>query len=121
MDVGEVLQGSAARPPTSAPGAPVQAGGRGPVVPNLFHFARLTDFMLDHFGDRWFTDGEIDVRYVMPLHVGDTLTPRARVTSIEPRSDRETSVSLQIWCENQDGAVLAQGTAQCVLDGRRDA
>ncbi|MCK9486069.1 MAG: MaoC family dehydratase [Dehalococcoidia bacterium] len=112
---------------THSKGAPVQdpevarsSGLKAPVVPNVFHFARITELMLEHFGAHWRTHGEIDVRYISPLHAGDTLQARARVLKVapDPEGDR---VHLDVRCENQDGAVLAQGAASCVLPSARGA
>lgn len=119
IEAGQVLDGPIAHPPASARGAPVEgaelgSAARTPVVPNLFHFARLTELMLDHFGDDWLTTGTIEVRYVIPLHVGDTLQPHARVTRMEPQDDA-VMVHMDIWCANQRGEELARGTASCLL------
>ncbi len=122
---GDVLEGPDVVARTSARGAPVQdpevaraSGLKAPVVPNVLHFAHLTELMLAHFGAHWRTGGDIDVRYVSLLYAGDTLRPRARVVSVEPEADGRQRVRLEVWCENQDAAVLAQGTAECVLPDR---
>ena len=122
VKAGQVLSGAVDHPPVSARVARVEVrdlrgAARTPVVPNLFHFARLTELMLDHFGDHWLTTGSIDVRYVTPLHVGDTLQPHARITNVTPagQGDGGVTVHMDIWCANQRGEELARGTASCVL------
>ncbi len=121
IEVGQVLAGEPVVGKTSKQGAPVQdaavaraSGLRAPVVPNLLHFAQLTELLLHHFGDAWRTNGEIDVRYVSFLYAGDTLRPSARVTAVEP-SQGGIRVRLDVSCENQAGVVLATGTAECLL------
>lgn len=117
---GDTLASDAVVARTHTTGAPVQdpevaraSGLRAPVVPNIFHFARMTELMLEQFGPFWRTHGEIDVRYISALHAGDTLEVRARVLEVTSERDGER-VRLDVWCENQDGAVLAQGAASCL-------
>ena len=112
--IGQLFEGAVIRPQLVGDGAPVQAAGlRAPVIPNIVHFARMTELLLDHFGEGWLTGGSIDVRYVAPLHAGEALTARARVMAIEP-DGQHIRVSLDVWCENQAGDDLARGTAQCL-------
>ena len=84
------------------------------IVVNEFHFSQLSDLLLECFGDRWLTTGEIEVRYVRPLYDGEQLTPAFRVTAQQPRDD---AVELDVWCENQDGTRLSVGEARCRRPG----
>lgn len=127
LEVGQVLVGQPVVGRTSTQGAPAQdaavaraSGLKAPVVPNLLHFAHMTELMLEHFGNDWRTSGSIDIRYVSFLYAGDTLRPHARVCSVEPSSTGRR-VHLEVWCENQAGDVLASGTAACeTADGSND-
>ena len=121
LEPGDVMVGAPAVGFVTGQGAPVQdatvaraSGLKAPVVPNVFHFARLTELMLDHFGDEWLTSGNVEVRYSSFLYAGDTLIPKAQVIAVSEDGDGRRRVAMEVWCENQDGAVLASGTAECL-------
>lgn len=88
------------------------AGLRGGFIVNEYHFAQITQMLLEYFGPGWFTHGEIEVKYVAPLLDNDTFIPRARIIGEEPPGSGR--LSLEIWCENQDGQKLAIGKASCL-------
>lgn len=70
--------------------------------------------MEENFGDGWVCGGKIAARWVCPVYVGDTITPQARVVSVE-RVDGRRRVALDVWCENQDGVKTGIGTAHAFL------
>jgi len=89
------------------------AGLEGGYIVNEYHFAQITQMLLDYFGKRWFNDGEIEVKYIAPLLDKDTFIPKARIIGKEsPVSGR---LNLDIWCENQHGQTLAIGRASCLV------
>jgi 3-hydroxybutyryl-CoA dehydratase len=53
----------------------------------------------------------MDVRIRAPVFAGDTVTARGRVTSSEPKSEGQR-VHLDVWCENQRGERVIDGTAE---------
>ena len=88
-----------------------RAGFRAAFIPFSYHFAALNDMLLDYFGHRWLTDGEIEISVVSPLFDGDSYTPRGKVKGEEPEGSGRLAVD--IWGQNQDGKTLAVGTARC--------
>jgi len=89
------------------------AGLKGGYIVNEYHFAQLTEMLLEYFGPGWFTNGEIEVRYIAPLLDKDTFIPKARVIGEEPPGSGR--LNLEIWCENQHGQKLAVGRASCLV------
>lgn len=88
------------------------AGLKGGYIVNEYHFAQITEMLLHYFGPAWFTDGEIEVKYIAPLLDKDTFIPKARVIGEEPPGSGR--LNLDIWCENQHGQKLAIGKASCL-------
>ena len=88
------------------------AGLEGGYIVNEYHFAQLTEMLLEYFGPRWLTNGEIEVKYIAPLLDKDTFIPKARVIGEEPSGSGR--LTLEVWCENQHGQKLAVGRASCL-------
>jgi acyl dehydratase len=89
-----------------------RAGLKGGFIVNEYHFAQITQMLLEYFGPVWFSHGEIEIKYIAPLLDGDTFIPKARVVSEEPLGTGR--LELVIWCENQQGDKLASGRANCL-------
>lgn len=51
----------------------------------------------------------LDVRIRAPVFAGDTVTARGRVAAVEGEGRR---LHLDVWCENQRGERVIEGTAQ---------
>ena len=93
------------------------AGFKGGLIMNEYHYTQLSEMLLEYFGLGWLMHGEIDVKYIAPLFDGNTFVPKAKVLGEDPRGSGR--LSLEIWCENQDGDKLAFGTASCLVEGKR--
>jgi acyl dehydratase len=63
-----------------------------------------------NFGDAWVYGGKISARYIHPVYAGDHLTANGLVTEVAV-VDGKPRVTLQIWCETQDGRKTSAGTA----------
>jgi len=72
--------------------------------------AFLHEMMERNFGDAWVYGGKISARYIHPVHAGDHLTANGLVTEVAV-VDGKPRVTLQIWCETQDGRKTSAGTA----------
>ena len=72
--------------------------------------AFLHEMMERNFGDAWVYGGKISARYIHPVYSGDKLTANGLVTEIG-EVDGKPHVTLQVWCENQDGRKTSAGTA----------
>lgn len=73
--------------------------------------AFLHELMEKNFGDAWVYGGKISVRYIHPVFAGDRLTAHGFVTEVS-EVDGKPRVTLQVWCENQDGRKTSAGTVQ---------
>ncbi len=73
--------------------------------------AFIHELMEKNFGDAWVYGGKISVRYIHPVYPGDRLTAHGFVTEVTEAGGKPR-VTLQVWCENQDGRKTAAGTAQ---------
>ena len=96
---------------TSAVGGSDLATNNRPVVPNIFHFAQMTELLVGQFQHNWFTSGQLSIRYLRPLQQGEELVIRAKVISYD--DDNAERVNLSVWCENMNGELLATGDASC--------
>jgi acyl dehydratase len=72
--------------------------------------AFLHEMMERNFGDTWVYGGKISARYIHPVYAGDHLTANGLVNEVTV-VDGKPRVTLQIWCENQDGRKTSAGTA----------
>lgn len=70
----------------------------------------IVELMLDLFGDRWLTYGEMTNKFVKGVGEGEVITTKARVQAKEETS-AGVKYDLEIWCENQDGEKAVVGTA----------
>jgi len=72
--------------------------------------AFLHELMERNFGDTWVYGGKISARWIHPVYAGDRLTANGLVTEVGV-VDGKPRVTLQVWCENQDGRKTGVGTA----------
>jgi acyl dehydratase len=72
--------------------------------------AFLHELMERNFGDAWVYGGRISARYIHPVYAGDRLTATGLVTEVGV-ADGKPRVTLQVWCENQDGRKTSAATA----------
>jgi acyl dehydratase len=72
--------------------------------------AFLHELMERNFSDAWVYGGKISARWIHPVYAGDRLTANGLVTEVGV-VDGKPRVTLQVWCENQDGRKTGVGTA----------
>lgn len=72
--------------------------------------------MVDLFGATWFTTGELDLRFVSPAFVGDTLTTTGAVVG-----EQDGRLEVEVWITKADGTKTAVGWASAEItdDDRR--
>ncbi len=71
------------------------------IVPGL-----LTASLLTHLGGLWaFLATEMDLHFIAPVYVGDSITAQAEIIEIDPQTNK---VLLGCTCTNQDGALVLQ-------------
>jgi acyl dehydratase len=66
--------------------------------------------MTQFAGEGFVKGGSMSVSFIKPVLVGDTLTVHGRIKSREPEGDK-VRVTVEVWCENQDGVKTMVGTA----------
>ena len=69
----------------------------------------LCELMVDLFGAGWLEQGQLSLKFIRIVDVGDTITARARVSARRPEAGA-TRFDLQVWCENQRGEHVVVGT-----------
>jgi len=74
----------------------------------------LIGFLIDLFGDDWYAGGELDVRFVKPVQVNDTVTPHVRCTARDV-VDGASRITLDCWCQVADGSHVVEGSARCTV------
>ncbi len=72
--------------------------------------AFLHELMERNFGDAWVYGGKISARWIHPVYAGDRLTANGLVTEVGV-VDGKPRVTMQVWCENQEGRKTGVGTA----------
>ena len=85
-------------------------GFRAPLAQAMMSAAYVSELMMQFLGEGYVRGGRVSLSFTKPVIVGDTLTVRGRVKSRESDGDR-TRVSVEVWCENQDGVMTMIGTA----------
>ena len=77
----------------------------------------LTELLVDLFGEQWLSGGELTSKFIGIVDAGDDVTCTARVTARE-ETDTGVRFTLDVRCENQDGAPVVVGTASGRIEGR---
>ena len=85
-------------------------GFRVPLAQALMSTAYVSQMMVGFVGEGFVRGGRISVSFIKPVLAGDTLTVHGRIKSREPEGDK-TRVSVEVWCENQDGVKTLVGSA----------
>ena len=85
-------------------------GFRAPLAQAMMSTAYVSQLMVGFLGEGFVKGGKISVAFIKPVVVGDTLTVHGVVKSREREGDK-TRVTVEVWCENQDGVQTMVGTA----------
>ena len=85
-------------------------GFRAPLAQAMMSTAYVSQLMVQFCGEGFVKGGKMSVAFIKPVIVGDTLTVHGTVKSREAEGDR-TRVTVEVWCENQDGVKTMVGTA----------
>jgi acyl dehydratase len=92
------------------------SGLPGAIASGTMSEAYLVGLMLDVFGDGWIRNGRMELAFIKAVQTGDVVVPRGRVDEVAPR-ERDTRVTMAVWCENQRGEQVVVGTAWALLEG----
>jgi acyl dehydratase len=85
-------------------------GFKVPIAQALMSTAYVSEMMVQFCGEGFVRGGRISVAFIKPVLAGDTLTAQGRIKSREQEGDK-TRVTVEVWCENQDGVKTMVGTA----------
>lgn len=88
-----------------------ESGSGRTVVQALQQTGLLTKMLVDFFGETWFTDGHLDLRYVSPAYCEERLTAHAAV--LGPVEQSGNVLELEVWIDAEDGRRTALGWARC--------
>lgn len=91
-------------------------GFPAPLAQAMMSTAYVSQLMMQFVGQGFVRGGKMSVSFIKPVIVGDTLTVRGRVKSRESEGDK-VRVTVEVWCENQDGVKTIVGTASGVEAG----
>lgn len=85
-------------------------GFRAPLAQAMMSTAYVSQLMVGFLGEGFVKGGKISVAFIKPVVVGDTLTVHGSVKGRE-QDGKQTRVTVEVWCENQDGVKTMVGTA----------
>jgi 3-hydroxybutyryl-CoA dehydratase len=95
-----------------------QKGFPRTLVQALMSTAYVSQMMVKWLGEGFVAGGAISASFIRPVYEGDTLTARAVVKSMETKGGRP-HVTVECWCENQDGIKTMVGSAGGFADRLR--
>lgn len=73
----------------------------------------LIGLLIDTFGDRWHRAGKLELRFLKPVRVGDSVRPGLRWSERVDSPGGSRWVA-DVWCENGAGVRVVEGTASCI-------
>ncbi|HLH74795.1 MAG TPA: MaoC/PaaZ C-terminal domain-containing protein [Chloroflexota bacterium] len=93
-----------------------RAAGLGDVIAHgMLSMGFLGQFLTDLAGPE--NVRRLQVRFGAMVRLGDVLTCRGMVQSVEPIDAERSLVTLDIWAENQRGEKVTTGAAEVFLEG----
>jgi acyl dehydratase len=95
-----------------------QKGFPRTLVQALMSTAYVSQMMVAWLGEGFVRGGTISASFIRPVYEGETLTARAVVKSTEEVNGRPR-VTVECWCENQDGVKTLVGSASGFADHLR--
>ena len=78
-------------------------------------FGYLTELLAVFFGKPWLSSGELEAKFIAPVHVTDRITAKGTVKE-KITEDGKMRLVLDVWCEGPDGQKVTVGTASCLVD-----
>jgi acyl dehydratase len=87
-----------------------EAGLGGIIASGTQSEGLLIGFLVELFGERWYAGAELDVRFLKPVSVNETVRPVVRLVTREVVDDRER-IMLECWCETNAGERVIDGRA----------
>ena len=84
-------------------------GFAAPLAQGMMSTAYVSQMMVQFLGEGFVRGGKMSVAFIKPVLAGDTLTMHGSVRSKDRKA--QTRVSVEFWCENQQGVKTMVGTA----------
>jgi 3-hydroxybutyryl-CoA dehydratase len=88
----------------------------GIIAHGMMSLGYVSEMMAQAFGTGWYEAGELDTTFVRAIRPGDTITTHGKITG-QKSAREETLVVCDIYCENQLGERVLEGTAQARATG----
>lgn len=88
----------------------------GIIAHGMMSLAYVSEMMAQAFGRGWYEAGELDTTFVRAVRPGDTIITRGKITG-QRRTSEQTHVVCEVYCENQMGERVLEGTAQARAAG----
>jgi 3-hydroxybutyryl-CoA dehydratase len=85
----------------------------GTIAHGMLVLTLISEMLTAALEDVWLSSGSLDVRFRAPARPGDTLTARARPSSVDAVRAR-----YNVECVNQNDEVLISGTAEVEIGHR---
>lgn len=85
-------------------------GFAAPLAQGMMSTAYVSQMMVQFLGEGFVKGGRMSVAFIKPVLAGDTLTMHGSVRS-KDADGAQTRVSVEFWCENQQGVKTMVGTA----------
>jgi len=82
----------------------------GTIAHGMLILAYVSEMMTSAFGQSWFSQGKLSVRFKAPAYPGDTLTVSGKIDSIEHK-DGVSYANCSLECHNQKDEVIIIGEA----------
>ena len=95
-----------------------QKGFPRTLVQAMMSTAYVSQMMVQWLGAGFIQGGKISASFIKPVYEGETLTARAVVKSVEDVAGRP-HVTVECWCENEQGAKTLVGSASGFADKLR--
>ena len=90
-------------------------GTEGTVASGRMSLTFAIEMMRRHFGADVFNHtGTVNLKFLRPVKAGDTITVTGAVSETE-ETDAGTKVSVDLFCDNQDGNRTAAGIGTAVI------
>lgn len=74
----------------------------------------LIGLLIDIFGNAWHWSGELEVRFLKPVRVDDTVQPKLQWLTQAEKANTMRWIG-SVWCETGTGERVIEGTASCTV------
>lgn len=105
------------------PAAAHQVGLDSVIAHGMLSMAFLGQFIQSHLSDAPLAHlGQLKVRFVNMVRLGDTLTCHGRINARTTEEDEREAITIQCWAQNQKGDKVTTGEAIVFvpLNGRKE-